>query len=182
MMKASREIIFCYYLIVLVCAAAARDNKLRWASDRTHTGSNGGRRTKSSTAIALTEHGRQLQEVSCVFTPHGRAIACTEPPRGGVIVKYSVTCPEGATLVDECLQDQKRICYQFNSSPCIGSFFCASTSRFSLDCGNLFARSNSNCSKTDCTGNCTELRDVPANYNLVEVDNDCLRLGLVSYS
>ena len=128
--------------------------------------------------------GRQLQaDISCSFTPHGQAISCVEQTPNNDNIKYSVTCPEGVTIVDECLQDQKRICYQFNSLPCIGGFYCGTTNRFALDCGNLFARSNNNtCSKTDCDVNCAQLRDVPVNYNSVPLDNDCFRLGLVRFN
>jgi hypothetical protein len=119
--------------------------------------------------------------ITCSFTPHGQAISCVERTPNDDTVRYSVTCPAGVTVVDQCLQDQKRICYQFNSLPCIGGFYCASSNRFSLDCGNLFARSNNNtCSKTDCDVNCAQLRDVPVDYNSVELDNDCFQLGLVS--
>ena len=128
--------------------------------------------------------GRDLQndpDISCSFAPHGQAISCVEQTPSNDNIKYSVSCPAGVTIVDECLQDQKRICYQFNSMPCIGGFYCGTTNRFALDCGNLFARSNNNtCSKTDCDVNCAQIRDVPVDYNSVKLDNDCFRLGLVS--
>jgi hypothetical protein len=130
--------------------------------------------------------GRDLQtdpSISCSFAPHGQAISCVEQTPNNDNIKYSVSCPAGVTIVDECLQDQTRICYQFNSLPCIGGFYCGTTNRFALDCGNLFARSNNNtCSKTDCDVNCAQIRDVPVDYNSVPLDNDCFRLGLVSFS
>lgn len=162
-------------LAVVFTAAIAREIKVDWASDRIQARNNG--RLRSLTF----SQSRNLQDVNCDFLPHGRALSCTEQTASGNNVRYSVTCPAGVTTVEECLQDQSRICYQFNSFPCIGSFFCASTNRFSLDCGNLFASSNGNtCSATDCTGNCTELLDATVNYNAVDLDNDCFRLGLVS--
>jgi hypothetical protein len=155
--------------------ARANEVKVDWASDRLQAKFNGRLRSVS------VGKKRNLQDVNCDFLPHGRALSCTEQTASGNNVRYSVTCPEGVTTVEDCLQDSSRICYQFNSFPCIGSFFCASTNRFSLDCGNLFAKSNGNtCSATDCTGNCTELLDNTANYNAVDLDNDCFRLGLVS--
>lgn len=130
--------------------------------------------------------GRQLQldpSVSCSFEPHGQAISCVEQTPSGNNVKYSVSCPAGVTIVDQCLQDQKRVCYRFNTRPCIGAFFCTAANRFALDCGNLFAQSNGNtCSRTDCDLNCAQIRDVPVDYNTVPLDNDCFRLGLVSFN
>ena len=118
--------------------------------------------------------------ISCSFEPHGQAISCVEETPNNDNIKYSVSCPAGATIVDQCLQDQKRICYRFNSLPCIGGFYCGASNRFALDCGNLFARSNNNtCSKTDCDVNCAQIREVPVDYNSEQLDNDCFRLGLV---
>jgi hypothetical protein len=139
----------------------------------------------SKTAPQKNAFSRRLQDdsnITCTFAPHGQAISCVEQTPSNDNIKYSVSCPAGITIVDECLQDQKRICYQFNSLPCIGGFYCESTNRFALDCGNLFARSNNNtCSRTDCDVNCAQLRDEPVDYNSVQLDNDCFRLGLVSH-
>jgi hypothetical protein len=165
----------CCFLVVVFTTTYARENKVDWAFDRLQVRNNGRLRT-----VPFGQN-RNLQDVNCNFLPHGRALSCTEQTASGNNVRYSVTCPEGVTTVENCLQDQSRICYQFNSFPCIGSFFCASTNRFSLDCSNLFAKSNGNtCSATDCTGNCTELLDNTVSYNTVDLDNDCFRLGLVS--
>jgi hypothetical protein len=91
---------------------------------------------------------------NCLFTPSGRAVECTEVnPLGGPI-KYTIPCPPTATRPEHCLSDGRRICYQQHQQqnrPCLGSYYCATTKRFAVDCSNLFSEAlGSACSKTDC--------------------------------
>jgi hypothetical protein len=83
---------------------------------------------------------RQLQtdnDIVCTARSHGEAISCVETTVSNDIITYSVTCPPGAAVVEDCLQDQKRICYQFNALPCVGGFYCLANNIFALDCGTF---------------------------------------------
>lgn len=126
------------------------------------------------------QRDRHLQ--NCEFSEHGYALECTFATTGGNQVKYLVPCPFNATSSADCLTDQSRLCYTYNTIPCVGSYYCNATGNatgsLALNCSNIFAASEGNtCSATDCDGDCLFLADVPVDYNSATLDNACFRSG-----
>lgn len=133
----------------------------------------------SSNSFMQEHHHIQRHLQNCDFASHGYALECIFGTTDGNEVKYLVPCPFNATSSADCLTDGARICYTYNSVPCLGSYYCAETASLALDCSNIFAESLGNtCSITDCNGDCIELVSEPVDYNTATADNTCFRGGV----
>lgn len=156
--------------LALILAATATTTGLASADEQTRN--------------LMVDVERNLQNGNCSYSEHGSALECIFATSGGNEVRYLVPCPVDANSPADCLSDGAPLCYQYNSVPCIGSYYCMpesvnETGSLALDCSNIFAASlNNSCSATDCDDNCMFTADTPVDYNTAELDNACFRSGL----
>jgi len=139
--------------------------------------SSGATTLETSIEDLLSGNHRDLQNVNCEFRL--RALVCELPTTGGATVKYTVNCPIDATMNSDCLIPNSVICYQYNNIPCISSVLCGPQGPIANDCGNIFSEeTGESCSETSCPdGECIGLAPTLIDYNSVQRNNICMRLG-----